>query len=95
MFYNKNEQKGRRVFIMQKFWGKIWYMSTLLAITFDRKISLMQGLRHWKLDIKTFSTVYYMSNSDYRERNEDQLKFAETVSQERRLDILVVEVDTE
>ena len=63
MFYKENEQKSRRVLIMQKFWSEIWYMSTLLAITFDRKIALMQGLRHWKLDFKSFPTVYYMPNS--------------------------------
>ena len=70
-------------------------MSTLLAITFDRKIALMQGLRHWKLDFKSFPTVYYMSNYDKRARNDDSLKFAETVSQKRRLGFLVVEVAAE
>ena len=43
MFYKENEQKSERVFLMQKFWGEIWYMSTLLATTFDRKILLMQS----------------------------------------------------
>ena len=62
---------------------------------FDRKIALMQSLWHWKLNFKNFPTVYYMSNSDNWARNDDRLKFAETVSQKRRLGFLVVEVDTE
>ena len=46
MFYNEDGQKSWKVFKMQKFWGEIWYMLTLLVITFDRKIALMQGLWH-------------------------------------------------
>ena len=67
----------------------------LLGITFDRKIALMQGLRHWKLDFKSFPTVYYMLNSDNRVRNNNRLKFTEIVSVKRRLDFLVVEVAAE
>ena len=67
-------------------------MSTLLAITFDRKILLMQGFRHWKLDFKRFTTVVYMPNSDNRAQNDDHLKFAEIISQKSRLDFLVVEM---
>ena len=70
-FYKENEQKSRRVFMMKKFWGEIWYISTLLKITFDRKIPLMQVLRHWNLDFKSFPTIYYMPNSDNRARNDD------------------------
>ena len=81
MFYIENEQNGRRVLIMQKFWGEIWYMSTLFTITFDRKIALMKSLQHWKLDFKSFPTVYYKSNSDNWPRNGDHLKFAEIVRQ--------------
>ena len=41
MFYKENEQKSKSVFIRQKFWGKTWYMSTLLVIHFGNKIVLM------------------------------------------------------
>ena len=94
-FYKENEKKSKRVFIMQKFWGEIWYMSTLLVITFDRKIALMQGLWHWKLDFNNFPMVYYMPNFDNRARNDDCLNFAKIVSVKRRLGFLVVEVATE
>ena len=77
--YKENEQKSRRVFIMQKFWGEIWYMSNLLIITFDRKIILLQLLRYWKLDFKSILTIYYMPNFDNRARNDVRLKFAEIV----------------
>ena len=70
-------------------------MSTLLVITFDRKILLIQGLRPWKLDVKSFPTVYYMPNSENRTRNDDCLKFAEIASQKRRLGFLDVKVDAE
>ena len=66
-------------------------MSTLLVITFDMKIVLMQILRQWKLDFKSFPMVYYMPNSNNRERNDDHLKLAEIVSQKSRLDFVVVE----
>ena len=72
MFYKDNERKSKTMFIIQKFWGRIWYMSTSLVITFDRKIVLM----HWKLDFKSFPTVYYMPNSDNQARNDNCLKFA-------------------
>jgi hypothetical protein len=55
-------------------------MSTLLAITFDRNIVLIQGLRHWKLDFKGFPTVYYMSDSDNRARNGERLKLMQFFS---------------
>ena len=80
MFYKENEQMSKSVFIRLKFWGEIWYMSTLLVITFDKKIALMQNLQNWKLDFKSFPTVYYMHNSDYRARNDNRLKFVEIVS---------------
>ena len=88
MFYKENEQKSRRVFIMQKFWGEIWYMSTLLAITLDSNFALMQGLQHWKLKFKSFLTVYYIPNSDKRARNYDRLKFAEIVGTKRRKNLM-------
>ena len=55
-------------------------MSTLLAITFDRNIVLIQSLRHWKLDFKGFPTVYYMSDSDNRARNGERLKLMQFFS---------------
>ena len=56
-------------------------MLTLLPITFDREMSLMQGLRRWKVDFKGFPTVYYMFISDNRERNGGHLKFVrQTIS---------------
>ena len=70
-------------------------MSTLLSITFYKKIVLIQGFRHWKLDFKSFPTVYYMPNSDNRSKNNDRLKFAEIVSVKRRLDFLVMEAAAE
>ena len=36
----------------------------------------MRDLRHLKLDFKSFSTTYYMPNSDNRARNDDRLKLA-------------------
>ena len=75
MFYNEDGQKSWKLFKMQKFWGEIWYMFTLLVTTFDRKILLMQRLFHWKVDFKKFPTVYYMSDSDSQARNVGHLKF--------------------
>ena len=95
MFYKENEQTSRRVIIMQKFWGEIWYMSTLLPINFDMKIKLIQSLRHPKLDFKRFPTVYYMLNSDNRATNDDRLKFTEIVSQKRQLGFLVLDVNVD
>ena len=95
MSYKENKQMSKSVFIRQKFWGEIWYMSTLLAITFDRNIVLMQGLRHWKLDFKSFPTVYYTSDSNNRARNGERLKFAEAVSPNRRLGFRSLEVAAE
>ena len=60
-------------------------MLTLLVITFDRKIKLMQGLWHWKLDFKSFPTVYYMSNSDNWARNGDHLNSLQFFSTKRWL----------
>ena len=45
LFYKENKQNNKRVFLMQNFWGETWYMSSLLVITFNRKILLMQGLK--------------------------------------------------
>jgi hypothetical protein len=56
--------------------AEIWYMFILLAITFYRKIVLVQGLRHSKIDFKSFPTTYYMPNSNNRARNDNRLKFA-------------------
>ena len=53
-----------------EFSGEIEYMLNLLIINFDRKIILMQGLRHWKADFKNFPMVYHMSNSDYKQEME-------------------------
>ena len=68
-------------------------MFTLLVITLNKKIILMHGLWHWKLEFKFFPTVYYMLNSDNRASNGDHQTFAVIVSQKSRLDFLVVEVN--
>ena len=51
-------------------------MFTPLAITFDKKITLMQCLWYQKLDFKIFPMIYYMPNSDNRAKNNKRLKFA-------------------
>ena len=48
----------------------------ILVITFDIKIVLIQGLQHGKVDFKSFPTIYHMSNSDNKLRNDSCLKFA-------------------
>ena len=50
----------------------------------------MQGLRHWKLDFKSFLMVYYMSDSDKRARNGDRLKLLRFSSTKRRLCFYIV-----
>ena len=50
-------------------------MFNFLDITSYRKILLMQGLRDKNLDFNSFSTTYYMPNSDNQARNDDRLKF--------------------
>ena len=73
IFYNEDEQKSWKMFKMQKFWGEIWYMLTLLVIIFDRKIALMQGLRHRKEELS--NSILYV-HFDNRARNGGCLKFA-------------------
>ena len=65
-------------------------MSTLLVINFYKKIVLMQGLRNWQLDFKSFPTVYYMSDSDNQVRNDDRLKLLRFSNTKRRLGFHVV-----
>ena len=45
----------------------------------------MQGLRHWKLDIRSFPTVYCMSNFNNQARNDNHLKLLRFSSTKRRL----------
>ena len=75
MFYKEHEQTSRKVFIMQKFWGEIWYIFTLLVITFDRKDHINARFAALKLDFKSFPKVYYMPDFDNRAINDNRSKF--------------------
>ena len=70
-------------------------MLTLLVITYDRQISawftalktrfqeLSNGILY--VQFKSFPTVYYMSDSDNRARNDDRLNLLRFFSTKRRL----------
>ena len=60
--------------------AEIWYMFNLLGISFYTKIILVQRLRHYKLDFKSFPITYHMPNSDNRARNKDRLNFTKILN---------------
>ena len=75
-FKKKTTFKNRKINLVTRFVVKFDTYFSLFTITFDRKITLMQCLRHYNRDFKLFLMIYYMPDFDNRARNDVRLIFA-------------------